>query len=170
MRDLEMKAARLIRRERELPLSGEALTELMRAVLAKGKPLRFRAKGLSMSPFIKDGDVVTVHPLAGARPRTGDIVAFLHPATGKAAVHRVIRERSGLFSLKGDNVPEGDGVLLLEQILGTVSRIERSGKTVHLGLRPGRAAIASLSRSGLLTRALGAARRASGRKSGRSPS
>jgi hypothetical protein len=162
-----MKPARLIRIEGEFPLSGEALTELMRAVLAKGRPLRFRAKGLSMSPFIKDGDVVTVRPLAGARPRTGDVVAFLHPATGRAAVHRVVRERSGLFSLKGDNTPNADGALSLEQILGTVCCIERSGKPVHLGRRPGRAVIASLSRSGFLTKALGAARRASGRKHGR---
>jgi len=162
-----MKPARLIRKEGDLPLSGEALTELMRAVLAKGKPLRFRAKGLSMSPFIKDGDVVTVRPLAGARPRTGDIVAFLHPATGRAAVHRVVRERSGFFSLKGDNAPESDGVLSLDEILGTVCRIERSGKNVRLGRGPGRAVIASLSRSGFLTKVLGAARRASGRKRGR---
>ncbi|MGD1009974.1 MAG: S24/S26 family peptidase [Candidatus Aminicenantales bacterium] len=165
-----MKPARLIRKDRELALSGKALTGLMRAVLAKGKPLRFRARGLSMSPFIKDGDVVTVRPLAGARPRAGDIVAFLHPATGKAAVHRVVGEWSGLFSLKGDNTPGADGVLSLEQILGTVCRIERSGKSVLLGRRPGRAVIASLSRSGLLTKALGAARRASGRKPGRSRS
>jgi hypothetical protein len=170
MKDRAMKPARLMRKDRELALSGGALTELMRAVLAKGKPLRFRARGLSMSPFIKDGDVVTVRPLAGARPRTGDIVAFLHPATGKAAVHRVVRERAGLFSLKGDNAPGADGVLSLGQILGTVCRIERPGEKIHLGRRPGRAVIASLSRSGLLTKALGAARRVSGRKPGRSPS
>jgi signal peptidase len=164
-----MKPARLVRKEGELPLSGEAMTELMRAVLAKGKPLRFRAKGLSMSPFIKDGDVVTVRPLGGARPRTGDIVAFLHPATGKAAVHRIVRETAGLFSLKGDNLPDGDGPLSLGQILGTVCRVERAGKNVRLGRGGGRALIASLSRSGLLTRAVDVARRASGRKPVRSP-
>ncbi len=165
-----MRSARLLRKNRELALSGEALTELMRAVLAKGKPLRFRARGLSMSPFIKDGDVVTVRPLAGARPRTGDIVAFLHPATGKAAVHRIVGECSGLFSLKGDNTPGADGALSLDEILGTVCRIERSGKSVLLGRRPGRAVIASLSRSGLLTKALGAVRKASSRRPGGSPS
>ena len=140
----------------------------MRAVLAKGRPLRFRAKGLSMSPFIKDGDLVTVRPLAGAPPRTGDIVAFLHPATGKAAVHRIVRKRSGLFSLKGDNVPDSDGTLSVEQILGIVSRVERAGAKVLLGRRRGGAVIASLSRTGVLAKGLELARRASGRRSGRS--
>jgi len=159
-----MKSARLVRREGERPLSGEALTELMRAVLAKEKPLRFRAKGSSMAPFIKDGDVVTVRPLGGARPRTGDIVAFLHPVTGRVGIHRIVREESDQFSLKGDNLSGGDGTLSLGQILGIVCRVERAGKNVHLGRLAGGALVASLSRSGWLTRAVDAARRVSGRK------
>jgi phage repressor protein C with HTH and peptisase S24 domain len=162
-----MKPVLLVRKKGDLPLSGESLTELMREVLARGRLFRFRAKGSSMSPFIKDGDVVTVRPLGGSPPRTGDIVAFLHPATGRAAVHRVVRKTSGLFSLKGDNVLDGDGTLSLGQILGTVCRVERAGENVRLGR--GRALIASLSRSGLLNKSLDVARRASGRKPGRGP-
>jgi phage repressor protein C with HTH and peptisase S24 domain len=162
-----MKSARLVRREGERPLSGEALADLMRAVLSKGKPLRFRAKGPSMAPFIKDGDAVTVRPLGGARPRTGDIAAYLHPVTGRVGIHRIVREKSGQFSLKGDNLSGGDGTLSLGQILGIVCRVERAGKNVHLGRRRGGALIASLSRSGWLTRAVDVARRVSGRKHAR---
>jgi phage repressor protein C with HTH and peptisase S24 domain len=161
-----MKPARLVRKRGDFPLSGESLTELMRAVLARGKPFRFRARGFSMSPFINDGDVVTVTPLAGSRPRTGEIVAFLHPATGKAAVHRIVRQESGGYHLKGDNSSETDGGLPLERILGIVSRVERDGKGPRVGRRGG-AVIASLSRSGLLTKAVGAARRAGVRRTGR---
>lgn len=164
-----MKAARLIRNAGERPLSGEALTELLRAVLAAGRPLRFRAGGLSMSPFIKDGDVLTIRPLGGEAPRTGDIVAFIHPETGKAAVHRVVRGKSGLFSLKGDNSPLADGIVVLEQILGTVCRVERSGKDIRLGGKRGGAVIAALSRSGWLGKGLSVARRARGRRGGRRP-
>jgi hypothetical protein len=38
------------------------LVELARAVLAKGKSFRFHAPGLSMTPFIRDGDFVTIGP------------------------------------------------------------------------------------------------------------
>ena len=76
-----------------------------------------------MSPFIRDGDVVTIRPLGSRPPRTGDIAAFLYPGTGKVAVHRIVREESGRFSLKGDNVPAIDGSLPLDRILGTVSRV-----------------------------------------------
>ena len=163
-----MKTAPDVRKKDSLPLSGESLTEIMRAVLAQGKPFRFRAVGLSMSPFIKDGDVVTIRPLGSRQPRTGDIAAFLYPGTGRVAVHRIIRGKSGRYSLKGDNVPALDGSLPLDQILGTVSRVERGGAKVGLGGRAGAAAIASLSRAGLLSKAVGAARRAGLRKRGRS--
>lgn len=163
-----MKPALLIRKKADIPLSGESLAELMRTVLAHGKPFRFRASGLSMSPFIKDGDVVTIRPLGSTPPRTGDIAAFLYPGTGRVAVHRIVREKSGRFSLKGDNVPDIDGSLPLDRILGTVSRVERDGAKVSLGGRAGAAAIASMSRTGLLSKAVGAARRAGLRKPGRS--
>jgi hypothetical protein len=164
-----MKAARLIRNAGERPLSGEALTELLRAVLAAGRPLRFRAGGLSMSPFIKDGDILTIRPLGGAAPRTGDVVAFIRPATGRAAVHRIVRGKSGLYSLKGDNESLADGTVALDQILGTVCRVERAGRDVRLERSGGGAVIAALSRSGWLARGLAVARRVRGRRRGRRP-
>jgi phage repressor protein C with HTH and peptisase S24 domain len=151
--------ARLVRRHGDLPLSGRSLTELLRAVLDKGKPFRFRARGLSMSPFIKDGDVVTVAPLRGATPQTGDIAAFLHPATGQLAIHRIVGAKSGRFTLKGDNAVETDGALPAATLLGLVTRVERNGSLIRPGPGGG-AAIAKLSRSGLLRKAVAAARRA----------
>jgi hypothetical protein len=160
-----LKPARLVRRRGDLPLSSESLAELLKAVLAKGKPLRFRARGVSMSPFIKDGDVVTVAPLEGAAPRTGDIAAFLHPATGQVVIHRIVREKSGQFHLKGDNAGEIDGAFSVEKFLGIVTRVERAGAAVRLGRRGG-AVVARLSRSGFLRPAVGAARRAGVRSRG----
>jgi phage repressor protein C with HTH and peptisase S24 domain len=162
-----MKIAPVLRKKEPFPLSGDALAEIMRAVLAKGKLFRFRAAGLSMAPFIKNGDIVTIRPLTGAPPRTGDVVAFLYPGTARVAVHRIVRKKSGRYSLKGDNVPEGDGSLPVDRILGTVSRVERDGATVRLGGRPSAAAFASLSRLGVLAKAVRAARRSGIRKSGR---
>jgi hypothetical protein len=113
-----------------------------------------------MSPFIKDGDTVTVRPLAGDEPAPGDVVAFLFPSTGKAAVHRVVKTAGARFLVKGDNVFEGDGEVERGSILGIVSAIERAGREVRLGRSRGRggALVARLSRSGVLARALRAAR------------
>jgi hypothetical protein len=162
-----VKPALRIKPKGEASLSGESLTTLMRAVLAKGKPFRFRAKGFSMSPFIKDGDVVTIRPLSAGEPRTGDVAAFLFPSTGRVALHRVVAAGDGLFHLKGDNVPEGDGAVAADRILGVVARVERNGETVRLGRGLGDTAIARLSRTGVLGRAVGAARRLSGLGKGR---
>jgi hypothetical protein len=157
-----MTAARVVRTGGDLPLAGDSLFGLMREVLAKGKPFRFRARGLSMSPFIKDGDVLTVAPL-GTAPRAGDVAAFLHPATGRLVVHRMIRKRVGRYEFKGDNAHEVEGGVGLERILGIVTSVEREGREVGLARRAGRA-LAGLSRTGLLRKAVGAARRAGVRR------
>lgn len=162
-----MKPEVRTRRGGDLPLSGAALTELLRAVLDKGRPFRFRAGGWSMSPFIKDGDVITVAPLAGRRPRPGEIVAFLHPKTGHVAVHRVVRMDDGRFSIRGDNAHAPDGALTSERILGAVTRIERGGRKVRGTGRAASAAVALLSRTGALARGLSLSRRLAGRSKGR---
>jgi len=134
----------------ELPLSGVAVLELMRAVLAMGVPFRFCARGWSMAPFIRDGDVITVAPLAGP-PGLGEVVAFVRPEAEMLVVHRVVAIRGDAPLIQGDSVPEcTDGVIPLQNILGRVTRVERQGQAVWLGLGPERLLIAWLSRSGLL--------------------
>jgi hypothetical protein len=135
-------------RARELPLSGRALLELMRAVLARGVPFRFCARGWSMAPFIRDGDVITVSPLQAARPVTGDVVAFVRPEGGNLVVHRVVARRGAAWWIQGDSVPEYEsGLIPRESLLGRVTRIERNGRYVRLGLGPERYVIAWLSRA-----------------------
>ncbi len=158
-----MRSSLLVRKQDEIALSGDSLTGIMMAVLAKGRPFRFRAKGFSMSPFIKDGDVVTVLPVGRGGPRVGDVVAFLFPSTGKSAVHRVVRRVHGSYVLRGDNTDEADGTVSRDRIIGLISRVERDGKRVRLGRGLTGMAVATLSRSGLLLKGLGAARRLSGR-------
>lgn len=51
-------------KEGGLSLSGKNLAELIQAVIAKGNPFRLKVKGFSMSPFIKDGDTITISPLS----------------------------------------------------------------------------------------------------------
>ena len=135
---------------RELSLSGSALVQLLRAVLGKGSPVRFRAKGFSMSPFIKNEDVVTLSPLQNASPNVGDVIAFALQGTDKLCVHRMIGKKGDLFVTKGDNSSEADESVPKENVLGLVTRVERDEKEVFLGLGPERFLIAFLGRRGLL--------------------
>jgi len=74
---------------REIRLNGRELMGLSDTILASGGSLRFRARGFSMNPLIKDGDTIVVRPAD-----TGDLhvgtVAFYRSASGKPVAHRII--------------------------------------------------------------------------------
>ncbi len=136
----------------DLELPNEVVLDLMRQVLSRGACFNFRAKGLSMAPFIKDGDWITVQPLKAERSLLGQIVAYIQPGCGDLAVHRVIRQQGGEFLIQGDNHPgEPDRLNGLENILGSVVVIERLGRAIRFGLGPERYLIAFLARARLLS-------------------
>jgi hypothetical protein len=133
----------------ELPLSNSALIEVIKGVMGKGASFRFRASGWSMSPFIRDGDILTLIPMERG-PSIGDVVAFINPMNGKLVVHRLIGKNNGLYRFKGDNLNEIDGDVPYEGILGKVSRVERLNKTVRFGLGLERLIISLMSRANVL--------------------
>ena len=151
MKSQVLKPALFIRKGSELPLSGSALIVLLRAVLDKNKPFRFRAKGFSMSPFMKDGDVITVSPLSDASPRFGDVLACIHPVNGTLLVHRVVTQNGAAWLIQGDNAVEPDGLMTKADMLGRVTRIERGGKRIFFGLGIERYPIVWLIRLGCLS-------------------
>lgn len=133
-----------------LNVSSPDLADLMRDVLQKDADFRFRATGFSMSPFIKDGDVITVSPSHPADLRTGDIVAFTQAPNDRLVVHRIIWTGAGYFCIKGDNTKPQDSSVPAYRILGRITGIDRNGKSVRLGLGPERTLISFLSRLGVL--------------------
>jgi signal peptidase I len=153
--DDETKPALFSKKGGELKLSGPALVELLKDVLDKGVPFRLRVKGFSMTPFVKDGDVITVSPLSGTLPRLGDVVAFIHPKTERLVVHRMVGQNGNYFLISGDNTSSVTNDLIpKENILGYTIKVEREGNEVFLGLGPERFLIAFLTRIGLLSHLL----------------
>jgi hypothetical protein len=123
----------------------------MQAVLAKGHRFRFCAMGISMSPFIRNEDVITIAPLSESKTVTGKVVAFINSNSGKLTVHRVIGKQGKACLIQGDNVAsQEEGTIQQQDILGCVVSIERAGKRIWLGLGPEGYLIAGLSRLGLL--------------------
>ena len=103
-----------------------------------------------MSPFIKDGDDITLFPLNGISPGLGDVVAFIHKGNGMPFIHRVVGKKGNTYLLKGDNATETDGLISESDILGCVRMVERRGLRVFFGLGPERFLIAYLNRRGIL--------------------
>lgn len=139
-------------------LSGAALAGIARAVLSRGRPFRFHALGGSMSPFIRDGDVITLVPPDAAGCAPGRVVAVAQPENGRMVVHRVIGVSGGRCRTQGDNNSVADGEVPLACIIGTVACVERGGRRVRFGLGPEGIVIALLSRRRWLPACMGAAR------------
>jgi signal peptidase I len=128
----------------------EALVEILKAVIEKGKSFRIQAFGFSMYPFIRNNDYITISPLAPAQPKLGDIVAYIQPGTKRLTVHRIVDNKGDFFLIKGDNNTRPDGLIPKSNILGYVTKVERNGRIVWLGSRIEKIFIAFTSRKKLL--------------------
>jgi hypothetical protein len=135
----------------EYPIPGPLLLELLQAVISKGVPFRFKARGWSMTPFIRDGDVITVSPFSRSDLSIGSIVAFKRPGAEQLVVHRIVAKHKKFVYTIGDGIlNQADGWIPVENIIGLLTRIERNGRRVWLGLGLERYLIAYFSRKGWL--------------------
>jgi Peptidase S24-like len=135
---------------KEVKLSKADLGDLACGVLSKNASFRFQVKGTSMTPFIKDGDVVVLSKPYSGVIHLGMPVAIVCPPD-RFFIHRVVARKRGLYLIKGDNISQADGSFAHSDIIGMVTKIERGGRQVRLGLGPERLLIAFLSRIGLLS-------------------
>ncbi|WP_424358775.1 S26 family signal peptidase [Methanocella sp. MCL-LM] len=113
-----------------LSLTGGTLVGLLRAVHEKGADFRMTARGWSMYPSIRDGDVITISPFRNRPPHIGEVVAFTRPDAEKLVVHRVMKKVQGAYLIKGDNTFDPDGTIPEACLLGVVTRVERGTKRI----------------------------------------
>jgi hypothetical protein len=111
-------------------MSKSMLCELSDEILLKqGNNLRFKARGSSMRPFIRDGDFVEIKPIDNFREiDSGDILFF--KKQGTLCLHRLLRTENGKFVVKGDSNREIDGAICEENIIGKLISVERSGHLI----------------------------------------
>ncbi len=136
----------------ELTVPLGTIIELIRPVFGHSSSVKIEAKGRSMFPFIRDGDVVTLSDLSDASPRVGDVVAVRIPGSDRLAFHRVVARLKNRYLVKGDNCEEPDGVLSRGDILGRISGVERNGAPVYCGFGLESGVVAILSRLNLLVK------------------
>lgn len=116
-----------------IPCTSAAFAELSAELLRAGKAIRFQARGASMSPLVRDGDVLLVQPVDARAIRVGDVVLCVSEP-GRVVVHRVVRRVSGAdgdqFTVQGDAVSGPDGLIRQTQVYGRVATIERDGRCI----------------------------------------
>lgn len=118
-----------------IPCTSTAFAGLSAEILRSGVALRFQARGTSMAPLVRDGDVLLVWPREPGSVRIGD-VALCSVDPGRVVVHRVIRKESrpeGMrFTVQGDQAVRPDGLIPAAQILGWVVAVERAGIRIDM--------------------------------------
>lgn len=123
-----------------------AVDELAIEALRRHGRLSIKARGGSMTPFIRDGDIVVITNSRQMKVAVGDVVCYeTHP--GRLLLHRVVAHDRERWRVKGDalgftEVVEG------AQLLGKVIVVERHGKVTRFDTSRARwrnRAIASLS-------------------------
>lgn len=118
-----------------IPCTSRAFAELSAALLGAGKAVRFRARGSSMWPLVRDGDVLLVRPVDARSIQVGDVV-LCSSEPGRVVVHRVMRKLGGragyCFVVQGDQIARPDGLIPEGQVYGRAVTIEREGMQVAM--------------------------------------
>jgi ribosomal protein S18 acetylase RimI-like enzyme len=120
---------------RVLSLGGPDLADLSTGILGQGGTFCFRARGASMAPFIRDGDTLTVQPVASEGLRVGDVA--LYRADGeRLAAHRLTGRRVDgdcvTFVARGDAATGPGEAVRAEHVLGRVVRVQRGDRFLDL--------------------------------------
>ncbi|HVY40281.1 MAG TPA: hypothetical protein VHM31_20215 [Polyangia bacterium] len=106
-----------------------AFGELVADLLDSGLQVRFRAAGRSMAPAVRDGDVLTVAPVAPELVAVGDVI--LCDTWRGPIAHRVVAMAGAgparRFVLRGDCSLENDRPVEPARVRGRLVAVERDG-------------------------------------------
>lgn len=121
-----------------IPCTSAAFAELSSEILGAGISLRFRATGTSMSPLVRDGDLLLVRPAEAGMPGVGDLVLCTVGGAPpeQVVVHRVIRRERGRdgwrFTVQGDALSRPEGPIPETLLFGRVVTVERDGSQLDM--------------------------------------
>ena len=110
----------------ELSLSMDNFYDLLDTLIGTKQLNRVKVscKGFSMSPFIKDSDIIIIKPVKNfSKLKIGDIVVIPLPGEKKIIIHRIIKKKGESLLLKGDNLMESDGWFKKKDVMGIVATI-----------------------------------------------
>jgi len=104
-------------------------------LIAEGMNVRLKARGNSMHPWIRAGDLITVGPADPAQLKRGDVIVF-ESAAGRLIIHRLVAVRAGEAGLtlvtRGDAGAANDPPFGVGRIVGRVIEVWRGGQRVQV--------------------------------------
>ena len=97
---------------------------LVEQELQENGHVRFRVKGTSMQPMLRNGrDEVLLKARGNREPKVGDICLFRF--NGSHILHRCIRIQGPVFYMRGDNILHKEEHCGIDGVLGMVEKIYR---------------------------------------------
>jgi signal peptidase I len=118
----------------------EIFSAVIEQALTEGTLVRFRAEGISMYPTIRDGEAITVAPVAADEVVTGDVLLCRQGT--RVLAHRVVDvTRCGterIFELRGDAKISCDAPVRASAVVGRVVGVVRNGRVISLSGRVAR--------------------------------
>lgn len=111
-------------------ISNECFFAWVETEIEEGRSVRFRVKGNSMQPLLRDGlDEVVLYSCKADELRRLDVVLFRY--RGRHILHRIIGKEGDRFILQGDGVCTFHEECMAEDIVGIVKQVHySSGKVV----------------------------------------
>lgn len=110
-------------------ISNDIFFSHVESELKQGRSVRFKVKGNSMFPFLRNGkDEVTVSPFTSI-PEKMDIVLFKYK--GKYILHRIIGIKDSIYIIQGDGIYVTKEQCRADDIVGYVSEIHINGN-IHI--------------------------------------
>jgi hypothetical protein len=114
--------------------SGQCATaqDRIRALLTDGAAVTFQAGGPSMTPTIRDGDLVEIAPVKPADIQVGHILLF--EQHGRLLLHRCVRicRQNSAFIVVADAALTGTDTIPADCVLGVALQQMRTTKRTHL--------------------------------------
>ena len=108
-------------------LSNDIFFAQVESEIAAGRSVRFKVKGNSMYPLLRNGiDEVTLSPIC-KEPAKMDIVLFKY--RGKHILHRIIDIKDGVYIIQGDGIYSSYETCVREDIIGVVTAIHKHNST-----------------------------------------
>jgi hypothetical protein len=114
-----------------------AFVDVVCDLLRRGHSVRFRAKGGSMHPTIREGEAITAAPAPPAGIKRGEVI--LRRLGHGVLAHRVVRilrspDGALVFVTRGDSSAGHDQPAGESEVLGRIIAVERGGRALDPGV------------------------------------
>ena len=107
------------------PLPNDIFFAQVESEIAEGRSVRFKVKGSSMFPFLRNEmDEVCLSPLTET-PKKMDIVLFRF--NGKHILHRIIDVKDDTYIIQGDGIYMSSEYCKKQDIVGIVTSLHKAG-------------------------------------------